>query len=217
MIKNSQKQTGSAHVVIITILVLALLGALGFIFYQNFIKAKTDTANSVATTEAEEAPEADKYAGWGTYESVSGGYSIKYPEDWIVIKETDQDGPYIRNFDPTSGNTENGYPAGYINLRVLYEDDSANFKARTDYMVKEWYEALGKTYVNSGAVGYEPKDVKTITFNDISAKSAKSVFTETNEVIYFLKGDRLYSINLYPYGASSDSTVKLMLDSFTFL
>lgn len=217
MIKNSQRQIGSAHLVIVITLVVALIGALGFIFWQNFVKTETDTSESVTTKEIEESSETDKYADWGTYESVRDGYSIKYPKDWIIIKETDQDGPYIRNVDPTSGNTESGYPAGYINLRVLREDDSADFKARTDYTVKEWYEALGKTYVNTGVVGYEPKDVKVITFNGISAKSIKSVFTETNEVIYFLKDNTLYSINLYPYGSSSDPTVKLMLDSFAFL
>lgn len=217
MIKNPQTQAGSAHVVIVIILVVALTGALGFIFWQNFMKTETDTSEPVATTEIEESSETDKYVDWGTYESARDGYSIKYPKDWIVIKETDQDGPYIRNFDPTSGYTESGYPAGYINLRVLREDDSADFKTRTDYTVKEWYEALGKTYVNTGAVGYEPKDVEAITFNGISAKSTKSVFTETNEVIYFLKDNTLYSINLYPYGSSSDSTVRLMLDSFTFI
>ena len=50
----------------------------------------------------------------------------------------------------------------------------------------------------------------------LPAKSTKAVFTETDEIIYVLRGDKLYSINLYPYGISSDPTVKLMLDSFTF-
>jgi len=48
MIKNSQKQTGSAHVVIIIILILALLGTLGFIFWQNYINK--DLANQNSTT-----------------------------------------------------------------------------------------------------------------------------------------------------------------------
>ncbi len=217
MIKNSHNQNGSAHVVIIIILVVALIGALGFIFWQNFFKNDATSTTSVATEEVEVAPETNEYAGWGTYESVRDGYSIKYPQNWVVIKETDQDGPYIRNFDPTFGNTQGGYPEGYINLRVLREDDSVDFKTRTDYTVKEWYDALGKTYVKNGPVGYEPEDVKAITFNGVSAKSAKSVFTETNEVIYFLKNNTLYSIDLYPYGSSSNPTVKLMLDSFTLL
>ena len=211
------QQKGFAHAIIIIGLVALLLGALGFIFWQNFMKTETDTSKSVATTDAVESPETDKYADWGTYESARDGYSIKYPKDWILIKETDRDGPYIRNFDPVPGTTESGYPAGYINLRVLREDDNVDFKTRTGYTVEEWYELLGETYVSTGVAGYEPKDVEAITFSGISAKSTKSVFTETNEIIYFVKDEALYSINLYPYGASSDSTVKLMLDSFTFL
>ena len=38
-----RRNVGSAHVIIVIVLVVALLGALGFIFYQNFIAKKTDT------------------------------------------------------------------------------------------------------------------------------------------------------------------------------
>jgi len=46
MIKDFQKQSGSAHVIIIIILILALLGTLGFIFWQNFIKPDSAVANT---------------------------------------------------------------------------------------------------------------------------------------------------------------------------
>jgi type II secretory pathway pseudopilin PulG len=45
MIKNSLNQKGGAHVVIIVILLIALLGTLGFVFWQSFInKESTDAA-----------------------------------------------------------------------------------------------------------------------------------------------------------------------------
>lgn len=46
MIKNSPKQTGSAHVVVLVILILVLIGALGFVLWNNFLNKKTNTANS---------------------------------------------------------------------------------------------------------------------------------------------------------------------------
>jgi hypothetical protein len=49
--KSRQNQSGSAHVVIIVILILALLGTLGFVFWQNFIQKK-DTAPTTTTTSA---------------------------------------------------------------------------------------------------------------------------------------------------------------------
>jgi len=216
MIKNSLRQTGSAHVVIIIILVVAVLGLLGFVFWQNFImKTPAEKAEVVATSTNEDVVAENPYKDWGTYESVRDGYSIKYPKDWTVIKETENDGPYIRNIDPSNSN--GGYPEGYMNLRVLLDTDAVGFMARTDYTMPQWYEALGKTYVSNGPVGYSPEVVKDVTVNDIPAKSAKAVFTETDEMIYFLKNENLYNISLYPYGASSDPTIKLMLDSFKYL
>jgi hypothetical protein len=54
MIKTSSKQTGSAHVVIISTLVIALFSTLGFVFWQNFInkpQAVTKIQSSIATSE----------------------------------------------------------------------------------------------------------------------------------------------------------------------
>ena len=50
----NKKQSGSAHLVIIVILSLALLGTLGFVYYQNFIQnkdtvSKTDTDKDKTT------------------------------------------------------------------------------------------------------------------------------------------------------------------------
>lgn len=86
----------------------------------------------------------------------------------------------------------------------------------TGYATTDWYDRLGKEEVRAGAVNYSPNDVKELNLKGLKAKSAKAVFTETNEVIYLLRGDTLYSIYLYPYGISSDPTVKLMLESFMF-
>lgn len=40
IVKKQNTQSGSAHLVIIIILVLALIGALGFVFWQNFMQSK---------------------------------------------------------------------------------------------------------------------------------------------------------------------------------
>ncbi len=47
-----QKQSGSVHLIITIILVLALLGALGFIFWQNVMNKKDTTAATAQTTTA---------------------------------------------------------------------------------------------------------------------------------------------------------------------
>lgn len=47
MIINSHKQTGSAHVAIVAILVILLIGALGFIFWQNYITKNEQQPSTV--------------------------------------------------------------------------------------------------------------------------------------------------------------------------
>jgi hypothetical protein len=54
MIHNSQKQTGSAHIVIVIILVLALLSALGFVLYQHFTNKDSANKDSSETTQSAE-------------------------------------------------------------------------------------------------------------------------------------------------------------------
>ena len=46
---SKDSQRGSAHVIIIAILVFALIGALGFIFWSNFLQPKSDSGSFVKT------------------------------------------------------------------------------------------------------------------------------------------------------------------------
>lgn len=50
MIKIFYKQEGSAHIVIVIVLIVALLGSLGFIFWQNVVMDKYDIKPSQSTS-----------------------------------------------------------------------------------------------------------------------------------------------------------------------
>ncbi|HET6747162.1 MAG TPA: hypothetical protein VFH06_03595 [Candidatus Saccharimonadales bacterium] len=76
---NTQKQSGSAHVIIIGILVVALLGALGFVFYQNFMAKKTDTTSSSTETMPKEQLKTARVA------LNSAIYALDYPSDWSEV------------------------------------------------------------------------------------------------------------------------------------
>lgn len=47
---KSNNQSGSAHAVVIIILIMAILGLLGFIFWQNFVQKKDATPTKSVTT-----------------------------------------------------------------------------------------------------------------------------------------------------------------------
>ena len=225
MIKNSQRQTGSAHVVIIIILVITVLGLLGFVFWQNFLNKESLVNNSGDNTPTATPVESnDPYKGWKLYESNRDGYSIKYPSNWFLAAETEGDGPYIRNFDPENSSNGSrdgqysGYPLGAKYLRVLVDKNENDKKNTSDMSTAEWYNALGTVDIQDmDPVKHLASEVKSLTVNGLEAKSAKAVFTETNEVIYLLDGADLYSIWLYPYGSSSDDEMKLILSSFKYL
>lgn len=56
MIKGSFKQTGSAHLVIITVIVLIIVGTLGFLFWNNFVNKKpaAQTSKESQTSQTKE-------------------------------------------------------------------------------------------------------------------------------------------------------------------
>lgn len=206
---KKQNQNGSALVIICIVIVIAILGALGFVLWQNFLKAKlaAETPQTIKTTTSA----VDPYKGWKTYTTTASNYQIKYPSAWSVVPETATDGPYIRNLDPTT--TSGGYPAGYINVRILKYTDESNFSGST---ATQWYNQLGTTDLSMGPITYKANTVGAYTVNNMAAKKTIASYDETDEVIFILKDNSLYEINLYPVDATNDTTVQKMLSSFTF-
>lgn len=98
--KMNKKQSGSIHVVIISILAVALLGAIGFIFWQNFMMNESnrdDNTTKVATgdTVDEEAEQTSSKnpettaESWVRFEADS--YSFAVPDGWDLTYNTKSD------------------------------------------------------------------------------------------------------------------------------
>lgn len=86
-----RRNVGNAHVIIVIVLVVALLGALGFIFYQNFIAKKTDTGTgSPSKTDTNSRDEKVAKVNTKTLAMTTvfaNGLSLSYPETWSVTHE----------------------------------------------------------------------------------------------------------------------------------
>jgi hypothetical protein len=82
---NSQK--GSAHVIIITVLVAALIGALGFVFWQNFINKSPADSNVKTGVAAKQKTQAT--ATYQTFTLDALGISFQYPQGWTVTTKFD--------------------------------------------------------------------------------------------------------------------------------
>lgn len=86
--KSRISQQGStAHIVIVVVLVVALLGALGFIFWQNFIKQE-DTSQ-VQTPQSSETVQDEPTEDGETVSQTLDGYTLTYthPADWKKTSE----------------------------------------------------------------------------------------------------------------------------------
>ena len=108
MIKHSSKQAGSTHVIVIIILVLAVLGLVGFVFWQNFVK--NDTTKNTTTSETsnqQEGQNKDRLS----YTNEVIGVSFDYPKNWVKVE---CDNTYIENPKNTVYFGTNNYGVGIL-------------------------------------------------------------------------------------------------------
>ena len=207
---TTSQGTNWKKISLILIVVMFLISLVGVGIYL-LIPRPTEKPTPTTQPQKIVTPSAkkDETADWKTYTSTRDGYSIKYPQDWIVIPEKANDGPYIRNFEPEPG----PYPQGYINLRIIrigpqiYDNLSA----------LEWYGSLkknGETEFNSH---YVMSTLENINFNGLEAKRVKASFSEIDEEILVPHGEYVFEIIIYPFGGSEDKIAKLILSTFKFL
>ena len=97
MNKHKQRQLGFAHLVIIIILAVALLGTLGFVFWQNFMQPKSNVSNSKSDdsrtkTDTNSVISSEVVLTEITSDQTNNsGLSIKYPKNWVVEHKVDSD------------------------------------------------------------------------------------------------------------------------------
>lgn len=90
---KNKSQLGSIHLAITIVLLVALLGALGFVFYQNFVLSKTSNPTpAVANSKTDDASKAVVSSEVALTEVASDttgtGLSFKYPKTWTLSHET---------------------------------------------------------------------------------------------------------------------------------
>lgn len=90
---NKQHQTGSSHLMIIIILVIALTGALGFVFWQNVIQKKADTSDKDISAKTEsitptvETKQEAVLSEIASDNLVGTNLAVKYPKTWTATNK----------------------------------------------------------------------------------------------------------------------------------
>jgi hypothetical protein len=122
MIKNSSGQKGSVHVVLIVILILAIVGTLGFILWSNFLTPKTSIQQQI-TDKTREDNSTDIRAASASIKPQDGDKSIHFtlPDGWTIDGSSLKKADYQIDFIAVKYSGENDFDlmASYTN-----EDDS---------------------------------------------------------------------------------------------
>lgn len=179
--KNKKSQSGSAHAIIVIILVIALLGSLGFIFWQNFVQSKNtpdqnknnqtinkSTENSAKTNVSNEIALTESI----TDNTVGTGLTLKYPSNWLLsdFKSYNQDGLRSEQYNITS-------PSGDIKIHYLLGNGGVGGtceKLSGDEIIQINAEEM-PTYPDARFVTYYGKDyyAAVVQPNTASVKSVK--------------------------------------------
>lgn len=91
---KNESQSGSAHLALVIILIIALVGALGFIFYQNFVVSKTSKPTpAVVDKKTDESIKTEAASDIALTEvasdqSASTNLALKYPKSWKMTHES---------------------------------------------------------------------------------------------------------------------------------
>ncbi len=98
MDSSSKKQLGSTLVIAVIVLAVVIVGLLGFIFWQNFIKSDTEKqANSQTSTETLPTDVAKAEELTGSYSLPVENLYFNYPSDW----------KFITKYKNNNGNVDN--------------------------------------------------------------------------------------------------------------
>jgi len=102
-VSKTKSQSGFAHIIILTVILgIALIGTLGFVYYQNFVQKKTDSSSTVKPTKtaADKTTTTDKTSlPEVAYDNLTGSnLGLRYPSDWKMTNTP------TKNPDQSQGN-----------------------------------------------------------------------------------------------------------------
>jgi len=122
------KTRGSAHIITIIVLVVALISVLGVVFYQNFIVKSKDSARDASKTTSTAANVVQQPAAKLLNASLSDGFGVKlsfdYPSDWSFSRTTTGPLPIIERGEVTDEKMTVASPSGKfsVHYRVVSTD-----------------------------------------------------------------------------------------------
>lgn len=116
---STNNQRGSTHVVVIAVLIVIILGLVGYLFWNNFVAKKDSTNQSASTSTASKSSAVATSSPTATKSPDLTGYLVL--DDWKVKFKLPSNSGEILYFSDTQ-NTDNRYDANYYGFTTKLVD-----------------------------------------------------------------------------------------------
>ncbi len=202
------KQQGSAHVILVVLLVVSLLGALGFIFWQNFIR-KDELVKQAETVKATEQPKVEEKQHV-TDQYVSDAYTFEYLADgWVVSEVPDES-------EMSGIPTPEVKTLNYAAATGMGIDAGALVAVYATLSTSSWEEERQNRITNYPG----GEDFKDVTLGGLPAISFSSGYEGDRYLVYTKKDDMSYTV-VYRHADTIDQSVyrlgyDTIVESFKF-
>lgn len=229
--RKNKYQTGSAHVIIIVILVIALIGALGFVFWNNFFKKEPAVSQKKDTPKVKDFCSAgeDTAAQNGTFCSKEIGVKFTIPSIFVnkLVKADNyevSEGPLDPNIKKSAGTSENVYRATIsgtdnFTLTVAQEPLRTGYVDVGHLLRNTYYDqATGDlTLVNSPASHYDSiTNTTTVTGSFSKGEIVPSFNVDGVRFFEGSGGDAGQIKNVY-FGIINNKIVKISLEHEAYM
>jgi cytoskeletal protein RodZ len=103
MTRRLHEQTGSMHAIIISLFVVALIGALGVVFWQNFVTKNSKGDSTTQVDNENKTTPAKEEVMYNTYQTDTHPVSFKYPATWALTgAQADNQNGFYRSINVTT-------------------------------------------------------------------------------------------------------------------
>lgn len=192
--KSRQSQTGSAHLAIIIVLVVALLGALGFVFWQNFINKpvanQSGTAQTSTQTTTDKTLAVSEWGVVGSYTQASSnveGLNYKFEKidsstNKTVTASATDTGAYLAITSPALDSLCGG-GAGFAITRATGDASMSASVGSPESTAADVYNSINVPNINYSAKAHVGNYYYFLTAPQGSCTDANSADTSQADVL----------------------------------
>jgi hypothetical protein len=199
---HMKSQNGSVHVVLIAVLVVALIGTLGYVYWNSLQSKEADTSNTMDTSKSVEAYKRTSTVPntWKKYNDETQGISFSYPSNWTVIPNS--------KGNPDKFNYEIGMGPWKQQFAVMFgrHDIGAGLEKYVGSEVK-WLKDNGRTSVVNTQITIDGHQAREVSYKQSDGTQEKAYYVASGSSIWNLPLVYMADSTTRDYISAEDSLI----------